>query len=109
MAFQVFHKDPDAKLDYKVDFAASTNNGGSSDYEDYLEDGETIDSIVTVFADSANITIDSYSLFDGNTSVVVWLSGGVAGEVYRVTTRIQTVEPFGRMDDRSIIIVCREF
>lgn len=94
-----FIKDPEAVLDYKFDWAASTNGTGVSDW---LASGETISSrTVTV---ESGLTKDSDSLTDTNTSVTVWLSGGTAGTVYTVTCHIVTSD--NRTDERSITIHC---
>jgi hypothetical protein len=98
-----FVKDPDAGLDYKFDWAASTNGTGSSDWLD-TDNSETISSH-TVVADTG-LTVDSSSLTDTNTSVTAWLSGGVDGTDYDVTCHIVTSA--SREDDRTITIKCRE-
>ena len=96
----LFIKDPDAVLDYKFDWAASTNGNGDSDW---LASGETISShTVTV---STGLTKDSSSITDTNTSVTVWLSGGTADADYTVTCQIVTSA--SRTDERSITIQCR--
>lgn len=96
-----FIKDPDATLDYKFDWAASTNGSGDSDW---LASGETIDShTVTV---ESGLTKDSDSATDDDTSVTVWLSGGSAGETYLVGCEITTSS--GRTDERSIVIAVEE-
>ena len=92
-----FLKDPDAVLDFKFDWAASTNGSGDSDW---LASGETI-STKTVTADSG-ITIDSSSITDTNTSVTVWLSGGTAETIYKVSCKIATSG--SRTDERSILV-----
>lgn len=89
-------KDPDAILDYKFDWKASTNGSGDSDW---LSSGETI-STYTITAQSG-ITVDSDSLTDANTSVTVWLSGGTAGTRYTVACKIVTSA--GRTDERTMI------
>lgn len=95
----VFTKDPGAVLDYLWDWAARTNGGM---LEDWLGAGETIQAAtVTV---PAGITQDSQS--NTATTVTVWLSGGKAGQDYRVACRIVTSA--GRTDERSITIRCRE-
>lgn len=96
-----FIKDPDATLDYKFDFAASTNSTGDSDW---LASGETISSH-TIDADSG-ITVDSSSLTDTNTSVTVWLSGGTAGTTYSV--RCEIVTSASRTDERTMKILVEE-
>lgn len=80
-----FTKDPDAVLDYQFN------------WEDWLEDGETI-STSTFLVDG--LTIDSQG--HNTTRATVWLSGGGAGNVYRVTNRVVTSD--SRTDDRSISI-----
>jgi len=81
-----FIKDPDAVLDYRIDWS------------EWLAAAEVIDtSTVTV---PAGITLDSDSSDD--TTATAWLSGGTAGETYTVTSRIVTDQ--GRTDDRSITI-----
>ena len=94
-----FPKDPDAVLDYKFDWAASTNGSGDTDWLD-TTNGETIASH-TITADTG-ITVDSSSITDTNTSVTVWLSSGTAGTDYTVTCQIVTSA--SRTDDRSITV-----
>lgn len=96
-----YTKDPNAVLDYKFDFAASTNGSGD---EDYLASGETI-STATVTAETG-LTVDSSAKSDNDTSVVAWLSGGTDGEDYDVTCRIVTSA--SRTDDRTIVIKVRQ-
>jgi hypothetical protein len=79
-------KDPDATLDWPFDYLR------------WLVPGEEIVAS-TVVAD-AGITVVSSS--HTATNVVVWLSGGVNGASYTVTSRITTNA--GRIDDRSITI-----
>lgn len=82
---QSFTKDPDAILDYRVDWAV------------WLA-GDTI--ATSTWSADTGITIDS----DTNTTTIatVWISGGVAGEQYQVTNHIITA--MGREDDRTIRI-----
>lgn len=96
-----FIKDPSAVLDYKFDWAAETNVSGASDW---LADGETISSKTVTASDG--LTVDSSSITDTNTSVTVWLSGGVANTDYTVTCQIVTSA--NRTDERSINIQCRD-
>ena len=98
-----FPKDPNAILDYKWDFAASTNGTGSSDWLD-TANSETITSH-TVTAETG-LTVDSSSITDTDTSVTAWLSGGTNGEAYNVTCHFVTSA--GREDDRTIIIQMTE-
>ena len=101
MAQTEWTKDPDATLDYKFDWRASTNGSGDSDW---LAAGETISSH-TIDAD-AGITVDSSANSDTNTSVTVWLSGGTAGDDYKV--RCEIVTNGSRTDERTMKIKCRE-
>jgi hypothetical protein len=87
-----FQKDPDAVLDYKIDWT------------DWLEAAETIsDHVIT---ESTGITVDSSSLTDSGKSVTVWLSGGETGSDYTVTCHVTTSA--GRQDDRTITILVRD-
>ena len=94
-------QDPQAVLDYKIDWAASTNGSGPADW---LASGETIGTY-SVSA-STGLTVDSSSLTDDDTSVTVWLSGGTVGKIYTVTCHIVT--DASREDDRTITIKCEE-
>jgi len=82
---ETFFKDPADVLDYKFDFASTTNGGNKADW---LASGEVISSYV-ITAESG-ITLDSDSATDTNTSVTVWLSGGTDGETYTVACKITT-------------------
>lgn len=87
---QKFSKDPDAVLDYKVDWSA------------WLPEGDTI--AATEWTADDGIVIDSNTFTD--TSATVWLSGGGAeGEVYNVVNHIITA--FGREEDQTIMIQIR--
>jgi hypothetical protein len=92
-----FVKDPDSVLDYKFDFAASTNGTGTGDW---LASGETIASR-TVTVDTG-LTKDSDSITDSNTSVTVWLSGGAAGTEYNVACEVVTSA--SRTVERTMVI-----
>lgn len=87
---QTFRKDPDAVLDYGIDWST------------YLESGETItDSDWTV---PSGITKDSDQRAD--TSTKAWFSGGTAGETYTVSNKIVTSS--SRTDERSFEIRVEE-
>lgn len=86
---QVFVKDPEAVLDYLFDWS------------DWL----VTDTITTsTMAAETGITIDDDD--NDDTTATVWLSGGTAGEDYRVTNTIVTMG--GRTDERTIIARVRE-
>jgi len=86
MANNSFEKDPQAVLDYKVDWS------------DWLTDGETI--TTSTWTVPSGITEDSDTHDDD--SATIWLSGGTAGKRYTVINHIVTTA--GREDDRSIVI-----
>jgi len=90
---KTFYKDPDAVLDYKFDWAA------------WLADASPDDTIST-----STLTVDSGLTKDSDTNdtteAIVWLSGGTAGNTYRVTNSIVTAA--GREQDRSIDIKVTE-
>lgn len=92
-----FLKDPQAVLDYKFDWKASTNGSGTSDW---LASGETISTRTVTVA--TGLTKDSDAITDTNTSVTVWLSGGTAGTTYKVVCQIVTSA--GRTDERTILV-----
>jgi hypothetical protein len=80
-----FTKDPNAVLDFTID------------WESWL-DGDTISA--STWTPEAGITVDSDT--DTDTTTTVWLSGGTAGQSYRVTNHITTAA--GREEDRTLII-----
>jgi len=84
-----FVKDPDAVLDYQINWLA------------WL-DGDTIST--SEWEAPTGITIDSDSATTSATTV--WLSSGTAGDSYLIVNRITT--DGGRTDDRSITISVAE-
>ena len=82
-------KDPHATLDYGVDWATWLG-------------ADTIASVTWVVP--AGLTLVSQS----NTTTVayVWLSGGTAGTTYQVVCRVTTAG--GRIDDRTLELICKE-
>lgn len=86
-----FLKDPDAVLDFEVDWTA------------WLVDDETIQT--STFTAPVGITIDTNTHLD--TVATVWLSGGTKlGAVYAVVNEITTTA--GRTDDRTLYIKIQE-
>lgn len=84
-----FTKDPDAVLEYIVDWS------------DWL--GE--DTITTsTWVDPTGITVGDSS--NTSTAATVWLSGGTVGVPASITNRIITTD--GRTDDRTIYLTIRE-
>ncbi len=80
-----FTKDPDAVLDYAVDWTL------------WLAGDEIATSDWTVPAGLNKVTDTKTT-----TKATVWVSGGQAGQSYTVTNRITTTG--GRTDDRSITV-----
>ena len=83
-------KDPDAKLNYTLNWSK------------WLDTGDTISS-ATWLADTA-ITIHSSS--NTTTAATVILSGGKLAKKYRITCRVTTSN--GLIDDRSFWLQIRE-
>lgn len=85
---QLFLKDPDAVLDYQIDWSAWLGS----------------DTIAT-----STWTVGTGITMDGHTSTTktatVWLSGGTVGTSYSVTNRIVTA--LGRTDERTIQITVK--
>jgi hypothetical protein len=89
MSVVSYKKDPDAVLDYLLDWS------------DWLVN----DTIATsTWSSDSGITVDSDS--NTTTTTTVWLSGGTAGTDYIVTNHVVTAG--AREDDRSIKIRCQE-
>lgn len=83
-----FTKDPDATLDYGIDW---TN---------WLETGDSIAS--SAWEVPTGLTLTSQS--NTNNKTLVWLSGGTVGTTYTVRNRITTASTPPRVEDRSILI-----
>ena len=92
MSFQV-PIDPDAKLDYGVDWSA------------WLPTGVTI-ATSTWTITPAGPTLSGQA--NSTTATTVWVEGCTAGTVYTLTNRITTNGTPAQVDDRSITLVCRE-
>lgn len=85
----VFTKDPDAVLDYTINWATWLGN-------------DTIST--SAWTPDSGITVDSDT--NTTTTATVWLSGGTVGTSYAVTNHIVTAA--GREDDRTITVRVRE-
>ena len=84
-----FIKDPDAVLDFTVDWS------------DWL-DSDTIASVTWVVP--TGITKDSDT--KTTTTATIWLSGGTVGTNYSIVCRITTAG--GRTDDRTFVVKCKD-
>ena len=90
MARTNYPKDPDATLDYLIDWS------------DWLDD-DTISTSTWTVADG--ITQEAGATKTATTTTV-WISGGTAGMSYAVTNHIVTTA--GREDDRTFVVRVRE-
>jgi len=88
---KLFYKDPDAELDYAVDWST------------WLATGENISTYV-VTADSSLITISTHSI--SSAVVTAWLSGGNVGQTYNVSVKVVTSG--SRTDERSFKVKIKE-
>ena len=88
MTFKML-KDPDAILDYRVDWTEWLN-------------GDTISNSQWIVP--SEMTLQSST--NDATSATAWLSGGVVGSSHDVTNRITTAA--GRTDDRTITFHIQE-
>ncbi len=91
MSSSSYIKDPDAILDYQVNWA------------DWLSTGDTIQT-ATVTVSAGDVVKDSQS--NTANTVTVWLSGGTVDTEARVNFRVVTAQ--GRTDDRSILLLVRQ-
>lgn len=86
-------KDPDALLDYEMEWG------------DWL-DGDTISNSEWIVP--AGITKDPVKgdrVSDAGTETIIWLQGGTEGQKYILTNRITTAA--GRIDDRTVTLKIR--
>lgn len=93
MALSWSPKDPDAILDYEVDWSVWLNASGN----------DTISTSVWIIP--ANLTKES-DLIPTATTTRIWLSGGIVGVTYELVNRITTLG--GRTQDQTIKLKCRE-
>jgi hypothetical protein len=83
-------KDPDAVLDYLVDWGA-----------EYLGADELSTSEWSVVPDEPGGVVAVSGGFDGRTATVK-ASGGIPGRIYRIVNTVQLLS--GRVDSRSITV-----
>jgi len=97
MMSEQFLKDPDATLDYVIDWSAG-----------YLMAGEQITAsswFILPQGAAGDLAIDNIPP-ELSGVVTVFVSGGVAGRIYQLTNRISTDQ--GRTDERSLSIRVEE-
>ena len=83
-----FIKDPDATLDYRINWSL------------WLA-GDTISSSEWILPAGLSLVAQTFE----NTYTTAWISSGELGEKYSVVNRITTAS--GRIEDRSIVIRIR--
>jgi len=88
-------KDPNATLDFKVDWS------------EWLDVGESVTAATWLVPSGlTEETSPPYGQLTDATSSTIWLSGGEAGGAYLVTCRVTTSSD--RIDDRSFWILGRD-
>lgn len=91
-------KDPDAYLDYSVDWS------------DWMPTGDSLNgsswTIETISGDSAPITTDANTYSSGTNKTTIWLDGGSAGENYTITNTITTTN--GLTDERYFRVFVKQ-
>jgi hypothetical protein len=92
MAFPTYVHDPDAFLDYHVDWS------------DWLTEGDTLAGVLIIAADDVDVATSGYT--DTVTYAWVSLSSPVADQKYNITHRATSAQ--GRIDDRTQTLVCKE-
>lgn len=96
MLFRKIPKDPNAALDFRFDWGS----GKDPRVPPWLADDETISTaIVTV---PSGLTKESSEIDDDGKTVLVWISGGIAGTDYVVACLVVTSA--SRTDERSMTI-----
>ena len=91
MSFPTFAKDPDERLDYKIDWTK------------LLPSGDTIVASSWETYDPKIVAEDGQ--FD-DTSATIWVRSGEVGAEYLVTNHIETLG--GRKEDQSIKVKIKE-
>ncbi len=91
----VYVKDPDARLDYMVDWS------------DWLAEGDTIVTAQIDIAPQGELAVDGLPAVVGaGAQVQTWLTGGVRRKRYTLTCRVTTAA--GRTDDRTSVVFVEE-
>jgi hypothetical protein len=90
-------KDPDATLDYGFNWSSWLQT-----------DEEIAESSWTADDDELEIGSGAFAPQTDGSRTTVWLSGGVAGQKYRVTNRVTTDNTPPRTDERSFFVSVRD-
>lgn len=95
-------KDPDAVSDYRITWGDWLRDGESIASDEWISDGVfTIDS-------SASLASEVINGVTHTDIRVVWLSGGTAGQIGKITNRITTDSVPARVQDASFWLRCEE-
>lgn len=86
---QSFVKDPDAILDYYVDWGPWLG-------------GDTL--VTSTWSTTSSVVLSQDEIL--GTLTRIWVSGGVVGEAVELVNHIVTAE--GRADDRTVVVIIRE-
>ena len=87
----LFYKDPDAYLDYAMDWSTWLNTGEN----------------VSTYVVSVNDTVLTIATFTKSSNIVTaWLSGGASGQTYTVSIKITT--DAARIEERSFRIKIKQ-
>ena len=85
-----WYKDPNDTIQYKFDWAPLENGTGDSNWLDRASSPKETISSVTLTADSPGPHIDSHSISDSSSTVTLKISGGIAGNTYKILCVIVT-------------------
>jgi hypothetical protein len=88
--FPKYEKDPNAILDYEIDWAAQWLSGDTIQTSTWI-----VPSGITKVTDTSTTT-----------TATIWLSGGTVGTTYEVTNRITTAG--GRTQDQTLVFKIKE-
>ena len=87
---QIFVKDPEATLDYQIDWSL------------WLDSTDRITASTWTVPSGLTKVSDTFT----NTTTTIWLSGGTVGATYSVVNHITTY--LARQDDRTLEIVIEQ-
>lgn len=90
----MFLKDPDAMVDYRVDWAAALAGGATL----------TASAWTVEPAEPGGVVVSGAAF--GVAEATARLGGGIAGHVYRVGNRVTTSD--GSVDERSLVVRVEE-
>jgi len=104
LALKKFIKDPNAKLDYALDWTAWLTP--FSDTLTAATASVTPTGGITLASSYNGSFAATATLTPGNYIATFWATGGTAGNSYDITVHVTTAS--GRQDDRTVTITCKE-